>query len=97
MGCGCKKTNSIPEKILGNPSKNKIVGFLLFLVVSVLSVFLYPIILLILFKHFVIGGDIDIASIMEKFKKKSYDEEDDIDDISEDNYEMVSVENIKLK
>ena len=51
MGCGCKKTNSIPEKILGNTSKNKIVGFLLFLVVSVLSVFLYPIILLILFKH----------------------------------------------
>lgn len=95
MGCGCKKTSSIPEKILGNPSKNKIVGVLLFLTVSVLSVFLYPIILLILFKHFVIGGDIDIAGVMEKFKKNDI-EEDDIDDINEDNYEMVSVENIKL-
>lgn len=105
MGCGCKKTKKdekTGELIEFTEGKNnRLFNISLFIISVIILPLLYPVIIGILFKHFVIGGDIDFTKIVQKiknFKKEEpEDEEIDVDSLDENDYELIGVDEIPSK
>lgn len=105
MGCGCKKTKlnkKTGELTEYTESKNNLLlNTSLFLVSVLILPLLYPLIIGVLFKHFIIGGDINFGNVLEKIKtlkkEESEDEEIDIDSLDENDYELIGVDEIPSK
>ena len=79
-------------------SGNMVGKILLFLLSSVLVVVLYPLIIMILFKHFIIGGEINITKYIKKIKNKkkiNNDEYLDIETLDPNDYELINMNNIE--
>jgi hypothetical protein len=102
MSCNCKKeivkdevTGESVEKVVKG---NIIVTSLLFLFSVVIIPLLYPFIIVMLFKHFFIGGKgMNLDKILSKFKKINKDEEEivDLETLNPDEYEVVGVDVIE--
>lgn len=104
MGCGCKKNieNVNNDKKIEIVNKNnKVVGLILFLIITMFSPLLLLFILWMLFKHLVIGGSIDLISLFKMIKNKLDNEEDndeedvDINILNPEEYKLIGVEEIK--
>jgi hypothetical protein len=103
MGCGCKKpiADEKDKKVLIKKKitfkNNIIINLILFLLMVVLVPILYPFIIMVLFKHFVIGGNINFLDYINKFKKKEKNIDDiDIEKINPDDYELLGVDKIEV-
>lgn len=103
MGCGCKKNiesvnNDKKIEIVNN--NNKVIGLILFLVITIFSPLLLLFILWVLFKHLVIGNSIDLLSLFKTLKNKldnsdDEDEEDvDINTLNPEEYKLIGVDEI---
>lgn len=102
MSCNCKKktvkdkvTGEVVEKIVRG---NIIISTFLFLFSIIIIPFLYPVMIIILFKHFFFGGNINLVKILSKLKKKDKfedDEEIDIEMLNPDDYEVIGVDTIE--
>jgi len=99
MSCTCKKeskqdniSNELPKIEFKN---NIIFRFILFLISIIIIPILYPVMIVIMFKHFMIGGDIDILKLVKKFKKKEIEEESiDIETLNPEDYEIIGVDEL---
>jgi hypothetical protein len=98
MGCGCKK-KTVKDKISGKlveveDKGNIFLNSILFLLSLALIPLLLPIIVVILFKHFFIGGNIDMVKMLTMFKKREKVEEEEeinIREVNPDDYVLVGV------
>jgi hypothetical protein len=103
MGCNCKKkivnddiTGELTEKRNG---RNILIKILLFLVTIAMSFILYPVIVVVIFKHYFTSGNdaLDLLSIIKKIKDKNIKkvEIDDQEPINNEDYELIGVEVVK--
>ena len=102
MSCNCKKKlvkDEVTGKMVETVVKNGIITSSIQFLLSVIIVpFLYPLIVVMLFKHFFIGGNVDIVKMLSGFKKlEKVEKEEEIDlaTINPDDYEMVGVDIIE--
>jgi hypothetical protein len=74
MGCGCKKKTVRDEKtgklVEIEVKNNLFVRLLTFSISLIIVPFLIPVIIWFLFKHLVIGGEINIPEMFTFFKKR---------------------------
>lgn len=96
MSCNtCKSKSKDPKQLELKPtgSKNYIVKFIVFVIAAaILTPFIIPIFLVVLFKVLVLGHGVDITPLLRYLGKKIFHEEeepeDDDEEFNEDDYEL---------
>lgn len=100
MGCNCKtkKVKSEAGDVSEAKGPNKLITFVGYILISVLITLLLPliwIVLLVMVYKSSYGEGWDITNAMVSlFKKKDKVEEDNLEDINPDDYEVVGVDKI---
>lgn len=102
MGCNCKKKHiggndvSITTKNNNNINRGLITNILLFIISTVLVPFLYPVIIIVLFKHFIIGGNVEFMTFLNKVKTKEISDITSEDKLYETDYDIIGVDEMEI-